>query len=231
YIKKTFASVADYICERNDRWYVILDKTILHPKSGGQSSDTGTIQNNNLELKVTKVMEVDDVLVHYGKLLSGELNVGERVGVLVDWEQRYNIMKNHTAGHIIDYALLLTYKRAVNTFEANHGPSESYVAYEADMPKAEMLREIELLANKIAKEAREVKAIWVPRKDLQGIVYNAPNLLRLPERDLYRVVEIQGINAMPCTGTHVKNTGEIKEIKITKAEPYLNGYKLFYIAR
>lgn len=229
YIRVASATIEDFVCERRDRCYIILSKTVLHPKGGGQPSDTGRVYSEELEFRVTRAIEVNDVIVHYGKLVYGELSVGLKVNVSVDWTQRYNIMKAHTAGHIIDYAVLMAQGSLVNTYEANHGPPIAYIVYEAPPPSSEVLKQIELYANAVVKEARNVRSYWVPHEELQKYIYNAPNLHRLPKRDVYRVVEIQEVNAIPCTGTHVRNTKEINEIKITGAEPHPSGYKLLYI--
>ncbi len=229
YVRELSATVIDYVHEKGDRYYVVLDRTIFHPRSGGQPSDTGVAMGHNLEFSVLKVLEIDNVLVHYGKVVKGALERELPIKLLVNWDFRYLVMKLHTAGHILDGAVMRVYGKVLNTLDAHHGPPEAYVVYDAgDVPGIDKLKLIEEYANKITQESRPVKAYWVKREELPLRAYNAPNLQRLPVRDAYRIVEIEGINAIPCTGTHVKDTSEVGRIKVLKAEPHSRGFKLVY---
>jgi Predicted metal-dependent hydrolases related to alanyl-tRNA synthetase HxxxH domain len=68
---------------------------------------------------------------------------------------------------------------------------------------------------------------FVKAEELPRYLYNAPNLQRLPTAEVYRVVEIPGVNAMPCTGTHVRRTGEVGGVKVLRVEKRL-GYRVYY---
>ncbi|MEM4436873.1 MAG: hypothetical protein QXO22_08015, partial [Thermosphaera sp.] len=57
----------------------------------------------------------------------------------------------------------------------------------------------------------------------------APNIQRLPKTSKYRIVEVEGVNAIPCTGTHVANTREIGRVRIIRAERTIRGFKLHYM--
>ena len=67
----------------------------------------------------------------------------------------------------------------------------------------------------------------VAPENLRKAIYGAPNLGRLPKAEMYRIVEIKGINAMPCTGTHVRNTSEIGRISIIGIERVGEG-RIYY---
>ena len=83
--------------------------------------------------------------------------------------------------------------------------------------KAKMSEYVEE-ANRLMGENRPVKIRVLPRDEALTI----PDLVRLamevPDRDEIRVVEIEGIDAQACGGTHVRSTGEIGRIKMIKAE-------------
>ncbi len=68
----------------------------------------------------------------------------------------------------------------------------------------------------------------VASEDLENAIYGAPNLGRLPKAERYRIVEIEGVNAMPCTGTHVRNTAEVGRISITGIERIEGGTRIYY---
>lgn len=229
YIKEVDAEIIDYAHDKSNKYYMVFNKTVFHPGSGGQPSDVGLVLDGRLEFHVLKVLEIGDILVHYGKLVEGSLRQGEVVRQVINWDHRYSIMRLHTAGHILDYAVMKAYGRVLDTINANHGFPEAYVVYRAERaPDSKELKFIEECANGVIAENRPVKIYWVSRGELLAKTFNAPNLQRLPVKEKYRIVEIEGLNAIPCTGTHVRNTAEVGEIKITGMKPYLDGFKLLY---
>ncbi len=230
YIKVCESRVLDVIEDRGLRAYIVLDKSIFHPRGGGQPSDVGLITYETSAFKVRKVLDVNGVLVHYGKFTAEPFSSGCSVKCAIDWNYRYKVMKLHTAGHIIDYALKEVYGRVVDTLDAMHGPPKAYIAYEAEAPSEDQLRKIEAIANKIAKEGRVIRIVYVRKNELSRVAFNAPNISRLPESDYYRIVVIEGVNGIPCTGTHLKNTREIHSIKILGVEEVDEGFKLYYDA-
>ncbi len=230
YLKKYTSKVLEIIFERGSRAYIILDRTIFHPKGGGQPSDIGIIKYNNSIFEVKKVLNINDVLAHYGKFKTQPFNIGDNVECELNWNFRYKVMKLHTAGHILDYALREVYGRVVDTIDAMHGPPKAYITYNAETPSSGQLKRIEEIANGIVREDRNVKIVYVNRERLEEVVFNAPNLARLPESESYRIVVIEGVNGIPCTGTHLKRTGEISLIKILGVEKVNDGFKLYYDA-
>lgn len=233
YLRELECMILGVYWEKRDRAYITLDKTIFHPKGGGQDGDIGWIVGEKFKFDVLKTLEVDDVIFHYAKLIHGTpelVDIGLMVKCILNWERRMKIMKLHTAGHVLDYAIGKTYGRLIETLGANHSPPEAYIEYKAEVPSKDKVGVILEEANKIVKDNRSIRCIWVKHKDLGKYVFNAPNIDRLPEKDMYRVVIIEEINGIPCTGTHLSNTGEISEIKIIKIEETDFGFKLYYDA-
>jgi len=68
----------------------------------------------------------------------------------------------------------------------------------------------------------------VKSEELERNVINPPNLDRLPKLREYRIVAIGTLIAMPCTEIHLKNTGEISEIKVKGIEKLKTGFRLYY---
>jgi len=228
YLKEYYCKVLRYVKDKGKRGYIVLDQSIFHPKFGGQPSDKGIIKGKEFTFTVKKVLLYSDVLVHWGKVEGIEPSLLEDVVCKIDWDLRYKVMKLHTAGHILDYCLFKVYGKTINTLSAFHGPPTPYLAYQASIPNNEVLKKIENLANEIIKKGINVVIKWVSKNELKQNIINAPNLGRLPENDKYRIVMIDGLNAMPCTGTHVKNTSEIGKIVISGVEEIVDGFKLFY---
>jgi len=209
YLRTCEAILLDYVNDRKNKYYVILDRTIFHPRGGGQPSDVGMITGANFEFQVKKALSVNNVVVHYGILMRGNLEKKIPVKCILDWNRRYYIMRLHTAGHILDHALREVYSRVVDTVSAEHGPPKPYVEYRAESPTQDVLLNIEEIANHTVKEAKQVRVIFTDREQLNKYVVNAPNIDRLPPADIYRIVVIEDVNAIPCTGTHVANTREV----------------------
>lgn len=229
YLRMCSSVLLDYVCERGSRYYVVLDRSIFHPRGGGQPCDIGWLVGDGFRFLVRKVLDVYGVLVHYGKVVDGDMpSRGSMVKCVIDWDRRYRIMRLHTAGHIIDYAVNQVYGHVVETLDALHGPPKPYIVYKEYPPSDNILRRIESIANQIVEEKHPVEILFASRDELVYKVVGAPNIDRLPRADKYRLVSIRGVNAIPCTGTHVGNTGEVGRIIIDNVEVLDKGFKLFY---
>lgn len=225
YARKCEACIVDIERAKGMRAYITLDRTIFHPLGGGQPSDEGVIFNNSGVFEVKKVIRSSSTLRHWGSFTSGVLSVGDKVTCEINWKRRYKVMRLHTAGHILDYAMLQLYGKLVETLDVYHGPPESYLEYDVEVEPD--LKELERLTNEIVSKALHVIVRIILAEELEKQVYNAPNLSRLPEASKYRIVEIPGVNAMPCTGTHVSNTEEVGKVNILRVEKS-RGYVVFY---
>jgi len=221
------ARVLRFVPETGSSGYVVLDRTVMHPKGGGQPTDTGWLRGEDFEFVVKKVIEVRGVLVHYGRAAK-LVRVPDMVKVGLDWDARYMVMRSHTAGHIIDYAFLeLLGGGSPTSLSAFHGQLEGFIEFEGEPPKLDLDR-LEEIANRVVAMDREVAAIYVERERLLDVVKGAMNLKRLPSMHLYRVVVIEGVNAIPCGGTHVKRTSEVGYIELTGISESPLGFRINY---
>jgi Ser-tRNA(Ala) deacylase AlaX len=107
--------------------------------------------------------------------------------------------------------------------DVGYGFQEYIGEYSGDLKER-----IEEVANEVVMSNKPVFAEYVNAHELSKRVFGAPNLARLPRLDVYRIVVIEGINAIPCGGTHVKNTSEVGRIKIESIEQVGNGFKVSY---
>ncbi len=225
YMKSCEAVVLKYVIEKN-RAYIALDQTIFHPQGGGQPSDVGIIRGSEFEVYIKRAMESRGVVVHWGEV-KGNVKSQEKIICEIDWSHRYYNMKLHTAGHVIDYAVMKVLGHPITTISANHGP-QAYIEYLGNPPNQVQLKDIEQEANRIVRLEKPVKVLYIKREELSKITFNAPNLLRIPQLEIYRIVMIEDVNAMPCGGTHVNNTREIEKIIIKNVEDLGASYKLHY---
>ena len=90
----------------DDQVEVILPKTGFYIESGGQVDDTGFIRGTAWEIEVTGMRRASaGVIVHMGEVISGHPKVGDKVVAEVDINRRHDIMRNHTATHLLHKAL------------------------------------------------------------------------------------------------------------------------------
>ena len=90
----------------DDQVEVILPKTGFYIEAGGQVSDTGFIRGADWEIEVTGMRRASaGVLVHVGEVIAGHPKVGDKATAEVDIARRHDIMRNHTATHLLHKAL------------------------------------------------------------------------------------------------------------------------------
>lgn len=210
YIKEFDANVLS--CEKDKNLYkIVLDKTAFFPEGGGQTSDTGFINDS----KVVDVQEENGIIYHYAdKEASGS------VSCRIDFERRYIKMQNHTGEHIMSGI-------AHNLFGAENvgfhlGDDVVTMDYDIQFTK-EQLEQIELQANKIIYENKEILCYFPDENELKALNYRA----KLDLTENVRIVEIKDCDFCACCAPHVKTTGEVGVIKIVESLNWKGGTRLF----
>jgi alanyl-tRNA synthetase len=193
---------------------VVLDRTPFYAESGGQISDYGTIRSNQVTLKVEDVVKAPHGQhVHKVIVESGVLRKGDSVEAIVAAAQRGDIVKNHTATHLLHKALKEVLGTHVNQagslvepdrlrFDFSHFGSIS----------SEELQDVEQRVN---------RQIWNNLNvdiSLQAIAeakaMGAMALFGEKYGDIVRVVQVGDYSLELCGGCHVQNTGQIGLFKI-----------------
>ncbi|MEM0482449.1 MAG: alanyl-tRNA editing protein [Nitrososphaerota archaeon] len=227
YLKIAETTLLRYIPDTRKSGYLVTTDTIMHPKGGAQPSDTGMIESPHFKAVIKKVLEHAGVVIHYGEITEGVPREGDRVSMTIEWEGRYRVMRLHTAGHIVDYAVVQTLRQDLLSSKAFHGPPESFVEYIGRADRIDQAS-LERISNEVVKASKRVYPVWVPRDELLKTVRGAPNLARLPELETYRVIVIDGVNAIPCGGTHVSSTAEVRGILIKGVSKVEDGFRVVY---
>jgi misacylated tRNA(Ala) deacylase len=193
---------------------VVLDQSAFYPGGGGQPCDFGTLLIDGVTFPVKQVKKQGLDVLHF---LGGETAlpaVGAAAAGIIDWERRYNLMRTHTALHILcgcvfrDYGALVT--------GGNMDPLEGRMDFEFETLRGELVGEIEAAVNREVAAAREVRVNILPREQ----AFQIPDLIRtkinlLPEGITeVRTVEIVGLDLQADGGTHVRNTSEVGRIKV-----------------
>lgn len=191
---------------------VILDRTAFYPGGGGQPCDLGTLSADGQTWDVTKVQKVGGKVVHF---VAGELPaMNTAVTGQLDWERRYQLMRTHTAMHILCGVVWRDYGAQVTG--GNMEPLNGRMDFEFETMRQELVAEIEAAVNKEVAAARETRVRILPREE----AFQIPDLIRtkinlLPEGiKEVRTVELVGLDLQADGGTHVKNTSEVGQMRI-----------------
>ncbi len=208
YLRECQASVSD-VTDAG----VILDRTVFYPGGGGQPNDTGVMLTaDGSEFGVSNVSGRGGVIVH--TVPENSLSAGEPVTCRIDWDHRYQLMRTHTALHILcgvvfrDYGALVT--------GGNMTPLAGRMDFEFENMSAELTEEIEAAINVEVAADRPIEVKILPRAEAFAI----PDLIRtkislLPEGiEEVRTININGLDLQADGGTHVASTGEVGHIKI-----------------
>ncbi|MEM5766266.1 MAG: alanyl-tRNA editing protein [Candidatus Aenigmatarchaeota archaeon] len=194
---------------------VILDQTCFYATGGGQINDTGEING----IKVVDVVKDEEENIIHVLEKEPEFKVGDIVHGKIDWERRYNIMKLHSAAHIISATLVRNFGNVFFTGSQIY-PDRARMDFNLEKLDDEIVRKIEERANEIVSLGLPINSRIISKEELES----NPNLMRLADKSHYqqfkilRVVEIGDIDSQLDGGTHVANTKEIGRIKIIKRE-------------
>jgi alanyl-tRNA synthetase len=221
---------------------ILLDKTNFYAESGGQVADTGRILIDGVaEFKVLDVQEFGGYIVHNGYLEYGELTEGDEVICEYDELRRQPIRNNHTGTHILNHALREVLGEEVNQkgslvdqdklrFDFSHKAQVSL----PDIKRIEDLSNKYIQENKktyykdvdldLAREIDGVRAVFGETYPnpvrVVSIGVDVDELLENPKNPEWRNVSVEF-----CGGTHVDQTGIIKDLIIVEESGIAKGIR------
>jgi alanyl-tRNA synthetase len=192
---------------------IVLDKTPFYAESGGQVGDAGELRNTTTRVVIEDTTKIQAAVHgHEGRVVEGEVTVGDVFTARVNAEQRAKTVRNHSATHLMHKALRevlgahVTQKGSlVNAERTRFDFSHNAPVTDEQIAKIENLVNTEVLAN-VATQAR-VMAIDDAQKT------GAMMLFGEKYGDSVRVLDI-GSSRELCGGTHVQRTGDIGLFKI-----------------
>ncbi|MEM0155063.1 MAG: alanine--tRNA ligase [Thermoplasmataceae archaeon] len=209
--------------------YVILDQTAFYPEGGGQPYDLGVLKYGNYEVEVTRVEKHGKAIVHY---INGNIPEKSRVKGIIDYERRWQLMVHHSATHL----LLGAMRRVIGDHVWQSGVQKEVADSRIDITNyrkidADTILKIERECHKIITESRKitVKNIeWNNAIERYGFRLFQGGV---PLSDKLRVVEIDGVDAEGCGGTHLSSTAEIGLVKIKSVENIQEGIqRIIFVA-
>lgn len=198
-------SVFVEIKELNKGKAVILDKTIFYPQGGGQPADKGKIISNNVLFLVTDVrMDEEGQVWHFGEAEKGIFRKGEEATLRIEQDRRILNSRLHSAGHLLDCAVLQAGIKNLKPVKGFHFPEGPYVEYEGaiESPDEATAQLQKILDDLVSKNLKiEVSVLSSREAEKQG--FNA-----FPGKPVC-LVRLEGFSACGCGGTHVNSSSEI----------------------
>ena len=201
-------------CEEKDgKFFIELDQTVIFPEGGGQLSDRGKLNDVN----VLHASEKEGRVWHECDV---PLEVGAEVEVTLDWAVRLDRMQQHCGEHILSFVCW-------NLFEAQNigfHMNEDFVTVDLDKALSEEeLLEVERVTNIIIWENRPITVLNLESEEAAKLPmrkFNA-NL-----KGILRIVAVEGADVCTCCGTHPPFTGMVGCVKIVRAERRKQGQRL-----
>lgn len=193
---------------------LVLDQTVFYPGGGGQPPDSGRLITDNVSYYVKRAKKLGDDYLH---IIDGDASlpsVDSSVRGEIDWENRYKLMRTHTAMHILCGVVFRDYGASVTG--GSMDPLAGRMDFEFETMHKELVQSIEIAINQEVDNARSVSVKILPREE----AFQIPDLIRtkinlLPEGiQEVRVVEIEGLDLQADGGTHVNNTSEVGNIEV-----------------
>lgn len=202
---------------------VIFDKTCFYPEGGGQVCDLGIIECDGKKYQVVDVQKHGKHIVHYLKDAS-DLKVGDRITGKIDKMRRRALMRHHTATHIIVACARKLFGKHIWQSGAykNFDYARIDLTHYRHINRNERIT-LEKQVNEIIEKNLPVNVRFMERNEAEKKY--GMNLYQggAPVGGKIRVVEIEGVDAQACGGTHCSSTGEVGFLKIIKCERIQDG--------
>ena len=212
---------ASVIGRRTDA--VILDRTVFYPTGGGQPHDTGQLLVGDQSIVVTAVAKEGKMVWH--QLAGTAPDVGTSVRAAIDWERRYQLMRTHSAMHVLCGVIWNEFAKAVTG--GNMEPLAGRMDFEFDPLPEGFAEHVTAAVNAEIAADRPIEVSFLDRGEAltdDDLIRTKVNLI--PESvSTIRVVDIVGLDKQADGGTHVARTGEIGRFEITKTESKGKGNK------
>ncbi|MGB9521239.1 MAG: alanyl-tRNA editing protein, partial [Anaerolineales bacterium] len=198
YLKSNLATITQLFPEEHA---VSVDQTVFYPGGGGQPADYGIIKWENRSFQLSKIKKAqDDVLLY----LPPEISlppVNTQVECILDWERRYQLMRTHSAMHVLCGVIFRDYGATVTGGDMD--PLKGRMDFEFETMHKELVTAIEVAVNKEVEKAHPIRVKILPREE----AFQIPDLIRtkinlLPEGiQFVRTVEIEGLDLQADGGT------------------------------
>jgi alanyl-tRNA synthetase len=194
---------------------IVLDRTPFYAEGGGQLADSGVITASD-----GSVIEIEDVqapipgvFIHRGRVLSGQLEIGESVMAKIDSDRRKAISRAHTATHMVHKA----FREILGETATQAGSENAPGRFRFDFPSSGavsegVLNDVEARVNSLLLENLLVSAEEMTQAEAKKI--GAMALFGEKYGERVRVISVGEWARELCGGTHVSRSGELGIVKL-----------------
>ncbi|HET9109422.1 MAG TPA: alanyl-tRNA editing protein [Ktedonobacterales bacterium] len=196
-----------------------LDRTAFYPGGGGQVADRGALTLGERTLPLAGIRKEGEVVWHELAPEAGDMPaVGQRVAGEIDWAFRYQMMRTHTALHLLCGLIYKNYGAQVTGGQMY--PDRARMDFSMEGFSPALVADIEASVNQAIRENHPIKVYQLPRAEAMEI----PDLIRTrinllpPDIHEIRIVEIVDVDLQADGGTHVRETSEVGGVRILKTE-------------
>ena len=204
---------------------VVLDQTTMYAEMGGQVADHGTIKCGDAVFTVNDVQKnKGGKYLHYGKLESGELKVGDVATVAIDDGRRDAIRRAHTATHLLQSTLEKVLGDHVH--QAGSLVEPDHLRFDFTHFSAvtnEEMAKINALFEECTLSGETVETLVLPIEEAKKL--GATALFGEKYGDTVRVVKMGDISMEFCGGTHLNNTAKVGAFRITGESSVASGVR------
>ena len=195
-----------------------LDATVFYARSGGQAGDTGTLvlgDGQTIAIADTVYSADRQTVLH---VAADNANVallapGTPITASIDWDRRHRLMRLHTCLHLLGSLI------PVPVTGCGISPDSGRIDF--DLPESTLDRDtLTTQLNELIGRNTPVRIDLITPEELAA----QPELVRTigaappAGASAIRIIHIDGIDRQPCGGTHVRATGEIGRVVVTKIE-------------
>ncbi len=213
-------------CKAGESVVIITDKTPFYAQGGGQVGDSGYMTSDSNRMMVLDTTKNNTGhFMHYATVLSGEFKVDDIVSVHIDKIRRADIMRNHTAAHLLQAAL----KKVLGSHVSQAGQSVDEKTLRFDFTHFSPLNREEI--NKVEQIINDeiLKAVTVTTSCMKLEEAKSTGAVALFDEkygEEVRVVALSdGFSRELCAGTHVSNTSQISLFKIISETSVASGVR------
>ncbi len=199
--------------EAEEEVYVVLGENPFYATGGGQVADEGWISSDEGQLEVFDAIPAGDYQVLRARIERNSFEAGDAVTASINRVRRQQIEANHTATHILHWALRAVLGQDVVQAGSYVGPDRLRFDYRyAGRVTEDDIRRVQEISLQKITENQPVRYFTTTLEEARNL--GAMMLFGEKYADLVRVVEVDGFSRELCGGTHVRGSAEIGAFKI-----------------
>jgi alanyl-tRNA synthetase len=192
----------------------VLDRTPFYAEGGGQLADAGRIEVDGALVEIQDVQTpITGLVVHRGRVVSGEVKVGATARAAVDIERRKAISRSHTATHMVHKAIREALGDTATQAGSENSPGRFRFDFHANAAlPGSALRDVEARVNALLVEDLEVRAEVMTQE--QARAAGAMALFGEKYGDRVRVISVGEWTRELCGGTHAARSSQLGMVRL-----------------